>query len=105
MTSDEATGQLATPGMRHEARASAALGLGICSIVLIFPLGIVLGPLAFWFGVTALQRINRSERRLAGSGQAIAGTVMGAIVSGLSALFLFFELVVFLSTGGPIPAY
>jgi len=41
---------------------------------------------------------------VAGSGFAIAGIVMGASVSGFYALIVFFEIVVFLLTGGPIPA-
>jgi uncharacterized Tic20 family protein len=102
---DESTGQLAAPSRRHEARAIAALVVGVCSIVLIYPLGILLGPLALWFGITGLRRINRSGRMLLGSGLAIAGLVMGAIVCAFYALIVFFELVAFLLTGGPIPAY
>ncbi|MEA2628055.1 MAG: hypothetical protein QOJ10_515 [Chloroflexota bacterium] len=103
--SREPTGQLTTPAKTHETRAIAALVLGICSIVLIYPLGILLGPLALWFGITGLRRINRSGRALAGSGQAIAGIVMGAIVSAFYALIVFFELVSLVLTGGLIPAY
>ena|ERR1700693_1771604 len=103
--SDEPRGQMTAPAKSHEARAIAALVLGICSIVLIYPLGILLGPLALWFGITGLRRINRSGRALAGSGQAIAGIVMGAIVSAFYALIVFFELVALVLTGGPIPAY
>ena len=39
------------------------------------------------------------------SGLAIAGIVTGGIVCGFYALIAFFEIVVFLLTGGPIPAY
>jgi hypothetical protein len=81
------------------------LVLGICSIVLIYPLGILLGPLALWFGITALRRINRSGRSLDGSGFAIAGIVMGAIVCSLYSVILLTELAAFLLTGGLIPAY
>jgi hypothetical protein len=102
---EESTGQLTAPVGSHEGRAIAALVLGICSIVLIYPLGILLGPLALWFGITGLRRINRSRRALAGSGQAIAGIVMGGIVCGFYALIVFFELVAVLLTGEPIPAY
>jgi len=80
------------------------LVLGICSIVLIYPLGILLGPLAVWFGITALRRI-RSASGLDGSGLAVASIVMGAIVCGLYALILLVELAAFLLTGGLIPAY
>jgi hypothetical protein len=105
MMPHESTGQLAAPSKRHEARAIAALVLGVCSIVLIYPLGIVLGPLALWFGITGLRRINRSGRTLSGSGLAIAGIVTGAIVCAFYALIVFFELISFLLSGGPIPAY
>jgi uncharacterized protein DUF4190 len=81
------------------------LVLGICSILLIYPFGVLLGPLALWFGITALRRINRSGRGLAGSGLAVAGIVMGAIVCGLYALILLAELAAFLLTGSLIPAY
>jgi len=74
------TGQLPTPAKAHEARAIAALVLGICSIVLIYPLGILLGPLALWFGITGLRRINRSRLALAGSGLAIAGIGCGGLL-------------------------
>jgi len=90
---------------RTDSRAIAALVLGICAIVLIYPLGIVLGPLALGFGITALRRINRNERRLGGLGLAIAGIVMGAVVCGLYALIVFFEAVSLVLTGSLIPAY
>jgi uncharacterized membrane protein len=102
--SDESTGQLAAP-IRHEARATGALVLGVSSIVLIYPLGILLGPLALWFGIKALRRISNGGRALTGSGQAVAGIVMGAIVCAFYALIVFLELVAFALTGGPIPAY
>jgi len=70
-----------------------------------YPLGVVLGPLALWFGISALRRIQMVNSNLGGLGFAVAGIVMGAIVSGLYALILFFEVVVFLLTGGLIPAY
>ena len=41
----------------------------------------------------------------AGSGRAIAGIVMGSIVCGLCVFALLVEVVAFLLTGGPIPAY
>src|SRR4029077_13851449 len=102
---DEPTGRPAVPTTRREARVVAALVLGICSILLIYPFGVLLGPLAVGFGVLALRRINRSGRTLTGFGEATAGIVMGAIVSGFYALIVFFELVSLVLTGGLIPAY
>jgi hypothetical protein len=55
--------------------------------------------------MTALRHIQKSNGNIPGLGFAIAGIVMGAIVSGFYALILVFEVVVFLLTGGPIPAY
>jgi hypothetical protein len=81
------------------------LVLGICCIVLIYPLGVVLGPLALWLGISALRRIQTGDSNVDGLGFAVAGIVMGAIISGFYALILFFEIVALLLTGGPIPAY
>ncbi|HEY8841034.1 MAG TPA: DUF4190 domain-containing protein [Candidatus Dormibacteraeota bacterium] len=103
--SQDSASQLAIPVRSREARATAAFVLGICCIVLMYPLGVVLGPLALWFGISALRRIQMVNSNLGGLGFAVAGIVMGAIVSGLYALILFFEVVVFLLTGGLIPAY
>jgi uncharacterized Tic20 family protein len=102
---EDSAGKLAAHTRRREARATAALVLGVCCIALIYPLGVILGPLALWFGVTALRHIQKSNGRLPGLGFAIAGTVMGTIATGLYALILFFEVVAFLLTGGPLPAY
>ena len=102
---DDLIDQPPAPPPRREAHAVVALVLGICSIVLIYPLGVLLGPLAVGFGVSALRRINRSRPMLIGSGQAIAGIVTGGIVIGFYALIFDFELVSFILTGGPIPAY
>jgi uncharacterized Tic20 family protein len=103
--SQDSASQLAIPVRNREARATAAFVLGICCIVLMYPLGVVLGPLALWFGISALRRIQMVNSNLGGLGFAIAGIVMGAIVSGLYALILFFEMAAFLLTGGLIPAY
>jgi len=102
---EDSASKLAAPARKREARATAALVLGICCIALIYPLGVVLGPLALWFGISALRRVQRANGNLLGLGFAIAGVVMGAIATALYALILFFEVVVFLLTGGPIPAY
>jgi uncharacterized Tic20 family protein len=102
---EDSASRLAAPARKREGRATAALVLGICCIVLIYPLGVVLGPLALWFGMSALRRIQKSNGSLPGLGFAIAGTIMGAIATGLYAVILLFEAVAFVLTGGPIPAY
>ena len=102
---DGSSGQSAISAGKREARATAAFVLGICCIVLIYPLGVVLGPLALWFGISALRRVQMAHGKLPGLGFAITGIVTGAIVTAFYGLILFFEVVVFLLTGGPIPAY
>ncbi len=42
-------------------------------------IGIIGMPLAFVFGIIALNRISKSNGRIAGRGQAIAGLIIGAI--------------------------
>jgi len=60
-------------------RARWALVLGIASLVLIYPFGIVLGPLALLFGISVVRRINRSGT-LTGARQARAGAILGGVV-------------------------
>ena len=102
---EDSAGRPAIRFRQREARATAALVLGTCSIVLIYPLGLMLGPLALWFGISAIWRIQSGDGHVAGLGLAIAGTVTGGIVSGFYALILLLEVVAFLLSGGPIPAY
>ena len=52
-------------------RAKWALAMGIASMVLIWPFGIVLGPLALLFGISVVRHIN-------GSGGALAGAAISA---------------------------
>jgi hypothetical protein len=44
-----------------------------------FAMGIIGAPLAFVFGIIALNRISKSSGRITGRGQAIAGLIIGAI--------------------------
>jgi len=64
-----------------EARAALALILGIAAVVLVWPLGILLRPAAFWVGISAVRRINRAPGVL-GAGRARTGVIIGAVVSG-----------------------
>ncbi len=88
----------------YEGRAIAALVIGTASIPLIYPLGILLGPLALWLGISGYRRINCSAGTLTGSGVAIAGIAMSAFVCGVYALALYIELLSFLVFGDLIPA-
>ena len=85
-------------------RAIASFVIGIASIPLIYPLGILLGPLGLWLGISSYRRINRNAARLTGSGLAIAGIATSGIVCGFYAAALFFELLALTLFGSLIPA-
>ena len=86
-----------------EARAALALILGIAAVVLIWPLGILLGPAAFWFGLAALRHINGAPGRLAGGGRAQTGAIMGAAVCGMYLFWVLADVVFIFLFGEPIP--
>jgi hypothetical protein len=88
----------------HDGRSIAAFVIGIVSIPLIYPLGILLGPLGLWLGITSYRRINRNAGRLSGSGLAIAGITTGGIVCAFYTAALLFELLALTLFGSLIPA-
>jgi uncharacterized Tic20 family protein len=96
--------QPAEPPKRYRDDAGTALAAGIVSVVLVFPIGIVLGPLAVWSGVTALRGISSVDQGRGGAKLAVAGIVVGAVASCLGALMVVAEIVSLLGTGGLIPA-
>jgi hypothetical protein len=65
-----------TDGLAIWSAVCAGLGLTAC-----FPLGIILGPLAFVVGRISRQRIAGSAGLLAGTGLATFGWVTGAILT------------------------
>jgi len=87
-----------------EPEAVTALVAGIVGLLLIFPFGILLGPLALWSGISAQRRIERAGGNLIGSRLAVAGIVIGSIVCALSAFMVLTEAVSLILTGGLIPA-
>ena len=87
-----------------EARSAVALVLGIAAVVLVWPLGILLGPAAFWVGVSAVRRINRAHGLLTGGGRARAGVIIGAVVSGMYLFWVLADVVAIFMFGSPIPA-
>jgi hypothetical protein len=89
----------------NEPRATVALIIGILSLVLIYPLGIALGPIALWLGISALRRINRGVGSRGGLGLAIAGVATSGVTCGLYALVLMLEVASLVLTGQLIPAY
>lgn len=94
-------GPAPTPG-----KAVAALLLGIAAFV-VFPLGIILGPLALVFGIKALGRLKRLPPGTPGHGMAVTGIVLGGLgvlvglTFGLAAIV--FVLVSALGAGSEAP--
>jgi hypothetical protein len=85
-------------------RARWALALGVGSVALIYPLGIVLGPTALLFGVSVLRRIRESGGTLRGARQAKAGAICGGFVTAFYLVALSAELAALLLSGSFIPA-
>ena len=90
---------------KHDRGATNALAVAVVSLVIVFPLGVVLGPAALLLAIRAIRRIGRSEGRLTGEPSAIAATAIAAVVSVVWAVVLIAEVVVLVGTGGLIPAY
>jgi len=88
----------------RESRAGLALVCGIASLVLIWPFGIILGPLALWLGIWSLRRINRAQGLLTGKQIAIAGVAAGGVTCGFYALALCAEVAAVILFGQLIPA-
>ena len=88
----------------RETRADVALAVGIVSLVLIWPLGILLGPLALGLGGSARRRIGRSHGMLGGTQTAIAGIALGGVVCGLYACVVIVEIASIILFGQAIPA-
>jgi hypothetical protein len=98
------TSTLTAVTAEHDRGATNALAMAVASL-LIFPLGVVLGPAALFFGIRAIRRISRSEGRLTGQPSAIVATAIAAVVCALWSVVLIAEIVVLVGTGGLIPAY
>ena len=79
----QAQGYTAVANPPTESQATVALILGILSICCV---GIILGPIAYFVGTGALNRINASGGTLGGAGIAQAGRVLGIIGAVLSFL-------------------
>jgi Domain of unknown function (DUF4190) len=93
---------------RNEGLAVAAMVCGICAVVLwlcyAVP-GLVLGPIAFFMGLSARRRIAASGGALTGSGFALTGIITGAIGFVLAIVYiLFFVGFIALSASGLLPS-
>jgi hypothetical protein len=78
------------PGPQTPGSATAALILGICAIVLCWP---ICGPLAVIYGNKAKGEIERSSGNLTGGGLATAGIVMGWIGIALTVIAVLLILI------------
>lgn len=88
---------------RSETRATLSLIAAAIGILLGLPTGIaglVLGPIAYFMGKSAVSRIDASEGSLGGRGAAVAGWVMGAVATAIGAIvtLAWFVVVLVLAT-------
>ncbi len=85
----------------------ASLLAAIFGILLGIPLGLpglILGPLAYFLGRSAVARVDESQGRLGGRGTAVASWVMGAVATAIGAAVTLVYFVVFLvAISGPPP--
>jgi hypothetical protein len=58
--------------------------------------GLVLGPMAYFLGKSALSRIDSSEGKLGGRSAAVAGWVMGIVATAIGALITLVWFIIFL---------
>jgi Domain of unknown function (DUF4190) len=77
------------PGPQTPGAATAALILGICSLILC-PL---CAPFAIFYGSRARKDIDASDGRLTGRGLGTAGVVLGWVAIGLTVLFIVFLVI------------
>lgn len=74
------------PIARTNGKATASMVLALIGLV-VWPAAIVLGPLAVIFGhISRREMVLRGE---AGNGQAVAGLIIGYLVSGFWLLLIF----------------
>jgi hypothetical protein len=78
--------------------------VGILFGLLTGVVGLVLGPVAYFLGKSALNRINSSEGKLGGRGTAAAGWVMGVVATAIGALVALVWIITFLFVASSGPA-
>lgn len=81
------------PGMEPH-RGVLVLVLGIVSFICC--VGLVTGPLSFFFGKADLAKMNAGQMDPAGQGMTKAGFICGIIGFSLNALWLLFNVVMFI---------
>ena len=73
--------------------------VGILGIIFGLPTGIaglVLGPVAYFLGKSAISRIDESQGKLGGRSTATAGWVMGAVATAVGAVVTLVWFILFL---------
>lgn len=91
---------------RTETRATFSVVAAIVGIFLGLLTGVgglVLGPVAYFLGKSARNRIDSSEGKLGGRGTAGAGWVMGVVATAIGALvtLAWFIIILFVASSGP----
>jgi hypothetical protein len=66
--------------------------------------GLVLGPVAYFVGKSAVSRIDSSEGNLGGRSTAVAGWVMGAVATAIGAGVTLVWFILFLILASSAPA-
>lgn len=66
--------------------------------------GLVLGPIAYFLGRSAVSRIDSSDGELGGRGKAVAGWVMGAVATAIGAGVTLVWFIFFLIIASSAPA-
>jgi hypothetical protein len=90
-----------------DSRALASLLAAILGIVFGLAAGVpglVLGPIAYFLGKSAVGRIDASQGVLGGRGTAAAGWVMGVVATAIGAIVSLFWIVVLLEAFASAPS-
>jgi hypothetical protein len=95
------------PAARSDGGALVSLIAGIIGLLLGLALGIpglILGPLAYFMGKSAVARIDASEGKVGGRSSAHAGWIIGIVATGVGAIVTLTWFVIWLvAVSGPPP--
>lgn len=83
-----------------DGKAVASLAFAILGLIFALPLGLpglIAGPIAYFLGKGARERINTSNGALNGAGQANAGRILGVVTTVVGALVSLAWIVVILN--------
>ena len=89
--------------MDTDGRAVASFAVGLVSLVLCYPCGVALGPIAVGLGVSSLRRLGRNPLQ-PGRRRATAGIVAGGVVTLAYIWWILIQLAAFTIFGSFIPA-